>query len=191
MPPVKKSERRDMIDAVISMIEESGFESVSARTLARRLDISTQPIYREFGDMAGVKKAALERGFEIFCQYTAGEALDQAENYVRFAVERSNLFNFLFRNKQYEYKDLDDLKHKLIPATDILERLSAITGLAGDDVYTLHLYIWMALHGLASMAADNRLPLKSEEIREFTKAVTVGMTEHIRESEKRGENERA
>ena len=74
MPPAIKTDRKAIINAVMEIIDESGWSAVSARSVAERLGISTQPIYREFADMDEVRRAAIERGFEIFTEYKIGRA---------------------------------------------------------------------------------------------------------------------
>lgn len=167
MPPVIKKDRAAMTDAVIDVIESEGVGAVSARSVAARLNISTQPIYREFGDMNGLTEAARERGFEIFWEYIKGEALDQAVKYVTFACEHKNLFRFLFNDGGYGYDGLDDLSRKLIPSSDIIDRLAEITSLPREKAYRVHLYIWMALSGIAHCAVDNTLRVDENEIKEF------------------------
>lgn len=179
MPPEIKTDRKTMIDGIMSLIEERGYGAVSARSIAERLGISTQPVYREFGDMEGVRVAAIERGYEIFSEYIAGEALNQASSYVMFAIEHANLFNFLFRGKHYEYDGLDDLSHKLI-STDIIDKLQAITGLSCEEVYRVHLVVWMALHGLAAISADNNIAVGKDEVEQFTKDITNALTRYYR-----------
>ena len=176
MSRVIATDRQTMIDGAISLIEREGKDALSARALGGELGISTQPIYREFGDMDGLRAAALGRGFEIYGEYVKGDALAQAVGYVTFAAERSELFDFLFRGKHYEYKGLDDVAHKLLPTTDIIERLVDITGLEREKVYRLHLCVWMALNGLATMCVDNTTSVTTDEIEAWVKELTQGMT---------------
>lgn len=164
-----------IVDAVIEIIEEQGFGEVSARSIAAKLGVSTQPIYSEFGDMDGVRRAAVARGYEIFAKEMSGDALGQAVRYVKFATEHRRLFDFLFREQGYKYDGLDDLAHKLIPNIEIIEKLREITGLPVERTYRVHLCVWMALHGLAAMAADNELPLTDSDISEFAKDVTSSL----------------
>ncbi|MCX4313706.1 MAG: TetR/AcrR family transcriptional regulator [Clostridia bacterium] len=175
MPPAIKTDRKAIINAVMEIIDESGWSAVSARSVAERLGISTQPIYREFADMDEVRRAAIERGFEIFTEYIADGALGQAVKYVEFAAEKGNLFNFLFRGKHYEYTGLDDLSRKLV-SEDIIDRLEEITKLPREKVYRVHLCVWMALHGLAAISADNRVAVSGEEIALLAKEMTQGLT---------------
>ena len=180
MPPEIKTDRRTMIDGAIDIIEERGFDALSARSLAEKLGISTQPIYREFGDMDGVRKATVERGWQVFADYVKGEAEAQAVRYVTFAAEHKNLFIFLFRNRNCEYSGLDDMSHKLVEGTGIIDMLSSITGLTREKTYRLHLVLWMALHGLASMCADNEVKIDGDEIRDFTVQTTKALAAFYR-----------
>lgn len=176
MPPEIKTNRNVMVDGALAIIEDSGFSALSARVLAERLGISTQPIYREFGDMDGVRSAAVERGWQIFAEYVKGEAETQAVRYVTFAAEHKNLFAFLFRNRNCEYSGLNDMSHKLVEGTGIIDKLSAITGLPREQTYRLHLTLWMALHGLASMCADNVVTIGDDEIRDFAVQTTRALS---------------
>lgn len=179
MPPVIKTNRNDIVNAVMDIIDESGWDAVSARSIAARLKISTQPIYREFADMNEVRNAAIERGFAIFFDYIGGDALDSSVRYVMFAVEKSNLFNFLFRGKHYEYDGLDDLSQKLA-ADGIIDKLEQITHLPREQVYRLHLCVWMALHGLAAISADNKMNVNEDEVKLFTKDMTMALANFYR-----------
>ncbi len=176
MPPKIRTDRKAILDGVMEIIEERGYDAVSARSVADRLGISTQPIYREFKNMEEIRRAAVERGYGIFTEYIAGDALHQAVRYVTFASEHGRLFDFLFRGKRNEYGGLDELSHRLLPDTGIIDKLCEITGLSAERVYRLHLLLWMALHGLATFGADNKLALGDGEVEQFTKELTGALT---------------
>ena len=174
--------RTEMLDAAIGLIEERGKDALTARALADRLGVSTQPIYREFGDMDGLRAATAERGFSIVAECMRGDALDSAVNYVKFALEHRGLFDFLFRGRSCRYDGPDDLAHKLV-GTDIIDRLAQITGPPVERTYRLHMLVWMTLHGLASMSADNVLPISDEELRALVKELTRALTEYYKEKD--------
>lgn len=180
MPPKIETDKERVLDAVMAMIDESGWSAVSARTVAKRLGVSTQPIYRIFGDMDGLRQAATARGFEMFSEYVKGEAIDQAVRYVTFAVSRGKLFNFLFRSGSCEYGGLDDMAHKLVESTDIIDRLQRHTGLPRERVYRLHLCLWMALHGLAAIAADNRTEFTEDEVKALVMEMTGALSAYYK-----------
>lgn len=182
-----KVDGTQIVESAIDIIEQYGYSAVSARTIADRLGISTQPIYREFGDMDGLMKAVLKRGLEIFAEYISGAALDQAVAYVRFAGEHCGLFDFLFRRQRYEYSGLDELSRSLMDGTDIIERLQSLSGLPRERVYRLHLYVWMAIHGLAVISADNYVKLETDELKNFTKELTRALTLYYKTVSEGGE----
>lgn len=168
--------RSSMLDAVMKIIERDGWAAVSARSVAGELGVSTQPIYREFEDMDGLRRAAIDRGFEMFAEYVGDDALGQSAGYVMFATEHGNLFNFLFRGKHYVYDSIDALAHNLVDDTGIIDKLQEITGLERERVFRLHLCVWMALHGLASIAADNKATLTADEVKTLTYEMTRALS---------------
>lgn len=180
MPPEIKIKREDIALQALSIIEERGESGLSARTLAQKLGSSVQPIYREFGDMDGVRAAALECGWRVFSAALGSDPLDSAVNYVMFALEHGNLFEFLFASRHCEYDGLDDMAHKILPDLKIIESLSAITGLDSESVYRVHFFVWMALHGMACMSAHNSVRFSRDEIKKFTMDITRGMAEYAR-----------
>ena len=168
-----KTGRDEIICAALGIIEERGEEDVSVRTIARRLGISTQPIYREFGDMDSVMRAVKQRGYDIWWEYLKGGAEDQAARYVMFAVERGKLFKFLMRGGMEKKSSMVELAHSLMPSSDIIKRLMDITGLDEETTYDLHLKLWLALHGLAVMAADGIISPSSDEVKAFVREMTT------------------
>ena len=48
MPAVKKVTREKIVDAAVRVLQEDGYSAVNARSVAKKLDCSTQPIYSEF-----------------------------------------------------------------------------------------------------------------------------------------------
>lgn len=183
MPPVIKTTKEQIINEAIELVEERGFEALTARSLAERLKISTQPIYREFKDMESLKTAALEKGFEIYLNEAKSceGALSQAVAYVRFAVRRGNLFNFLFRSKSCEYHSLEHMSHSILKDGNIISLLQELTHLENEQVYKLHFYIWMAIHGLCDIAANNKTTFSDREIEEFVKTLSSALTVYFKE----------
>lgn len=171
-----KTGRDDIIGAALAIIEERGAAEVSVRTIASRLGISTQPIYREFGDMESVMRAVKECGYGLWWEYLKGEAEEQAAKYVMFAVERGKLFDFLMRGESGQRVSFSELKYALMPNTDIIERLMGITGLDKETTYDLHFKLWLALHGLAVMAADGMTSPSADEVKTFIRELTMELT---------------
>ena len=51
MPAPKKVTREDILEGALNTLRESGFASVNARSVAKNLGCSTQPIYLSYKNM--------------------------------------------------------------------------------------------------------------------------------------------
>ena len=61
VPAVKKVSREAILDAAVEVLRDGGFSAINARSVARKLGCSTQPIYLSFQNMAELKAALTER----------------------------------------------------------------------------------------------------------------------------------
>ena len=90
MPAVKKVSREAILDAAVEVLRDGGFSAINARSVARKLGCSTQPIYLSFQNMAELKAALTERAIAEEKQlfrwlYLEGEQLGPYQNDVLFA----------------------------------------------------------------------------------------------------------
>ena len=51
MPAVKKVSKEKIIDAAVEVLRDGGFSAINARSVAKKLGCSTQPIYLSFQSM--------------------------------------------------------------------------------------------------------------------------------------------
>ena len=49
MPAVRKASREQIIDAAVAVLRDDGFSAINARSVAKKLGCSTQPIYFSYG----------------------------------------------------------------------------------------------------------------------------------------------
>lgn len=103
MPPKKQITKEIILEKAFAITKEFGFDSISARTLAKQLDCSTQPIYQAFTDMDGLKTAIIEKSVSIMLNFiiehkdpTLPEELGFIIGYVQFANLEKQLFALLF-----------------------------------------------------------------------------------------------
>ena len=61
MPAIKKISKETVIDAAVDVLREDGFSAINARSVAKKLGCSTQPIYHSFRNMEELKTALTER----------------------------------------------------------------------------------------------------------------------------------
>lgn len=104
MPPKAKISKEMIVQAALNIAREKGVESINARTVAKELNCSTQPIMYHFATIEELKREVYTEADEMHTNYILrpSEEIDPllsiGLNYVRFAIAEPNLFRFLFQS---------------------------------------------------------------------------------------------
>ena len=113
--PKQTVDRQEILDIALQMTREDGFESVNARSVARRMGYSVQPIYSYFSNMDSLKEAVYgaAMGFYnkfIYSRVDGDRILESmAKANVAFAKYEKNLFRLLFLQKLNGLNSFDDI----------------------------------------------------------------------------------
>ena len=99
MPPKAKITKEMILNTVLEITRETGFETVNARSIANKLQCSTRPIFTCYENMDELKKEFFTFAYEYYEQYVATYR-DSAEvnsylvlplSYIEFAQEETDL----------------------------------------------------------------------------------------------------
>ena len=60
MPPKSKINKQDILTSSLEIIRKSGFEEVNARSIAKEMNCSTNPIFRVYKNMDELKEELIE-----------------------------------------------------------------------------------------------------------------------------------
>ena len=162
MPPKSRITREAVVDAALEVVRESGAEAVNARSVARKLNCSTQPVMYHFATMEELKRAVYDRADRLHTEFltsVSGERdpmLEIGLNYIRFAIREPALFRFLFQSGYAPQTDLDGM----IDNDALLPVLSVLQDALGTELErTKQVFRTVALfaHGYASIIANNNL----------------------------------
>lgn len=158
LPAKKIVNREEIINAAVEIVSESGIGALNMRTLAKRCNCSTQPIYLSFENAEELKNQTAIKALEIFNDYLQKEiaegkfpeykAVDMG--YIRFAKEKKELFKFLLMNDGMEKTGLANKSFD-----DSVFMIMQNYGLYRGDASKLHLQMWVFIHGIASMFATD------------------------------------
>jgi AcrR family transcriptional regulator len=153
--------RREILDAALASIEESGPVSLSLRDLARCAGVSHAAPAHHFGDKAGLLTAIAIEGYELLIAalrtaHATGTFLDVGVAYIEFAITHPAHFEVMFR---------PDLLHCDDPELTAIRRASAreLYGPASEtlperDTLRVGVAGWAFAHGFASLWAAGSLP---------------------------------
>ena len=184
MPAIKKISKEAIIDAAVDVLREGGAAAINARSVAKKLGCSTQPIYLSFQNMDDLKAAMTQRAIALHTQHVRewlhildgdGCCYSQLSRYssygmgfVKFAAQEKHLFRWLYLDGEQfaPYQD-DVLLSEIIAAI--------VTEYGYPEELAKKLYQDMAYYsyGLASLANTGHLNLTDAELlasfrREFT-----------------------
>jgi AcrR family transcriptional regulator len=100
MPPKYKVTKDAVLDAAYSLLERQGRAAVTTRAIAELLGISSRPIYSFFPSMDSLVEALLAKAVGVMkaCMkrdYTRDPFLNSGVGYVRFALEKPNVSDFI------------------------------------------------------------------------------------------------
>ena len=165
MPPKQRITREMILDKSFAMFSSEGMEAVNARSIAKALNCSTQPIFSYFAGMDDLKKALDQRArdsFEESIACTDGDSISlmgACNAYVRFAGEQPRLFAYLFMRNGIAIGGAP-VSHEL--HMTIASQESEVCGLSGEQAKELCLSLWVYAHGLAAARAAGFVKLTDE-----------------------------
>lgn len=158
MPPKQRITREMILDKSFAMFMNEGMEAVNARSIAKALNCSTQPIFSYFAGMEDLKSALDQRARDSFaetiesrCEKGSDSALEDFCNaYVHFAGEQPKLFVHLFMQNGSKLGEVLS-NHELRETLAARESQSA--GISGKQAMELCESVWVHAHGLAAARA--------------------------------------
>ena len=117
MPPIPKYTKQEIISVAFDYVRKNGYDTLTARDLAKMLNTSTRPIFTAFENMEELKKEIIYKAATLFKkdkkdeiekkEYPEYKATGMA--YIRFAKEEKNLFKLLFMRDRSSEKDIEEL----------------------------------------------------------------------------------
>ena len=170
-----------ILKAAHEVVLESGFEKFTARNVAKKMGISTQPIYLEFKNMEDLKRTLLQKiqtdlTRKFMSQPITGDLIvDAPVHYIEFALKKPKLFKALFVDPKgggpimYEYS---------IEFYKELSKQSRRFGkLPKEDYELLHLETWVVVNGLITMLLAGIITLTREELIELVQQLIEDISE--------------
>ena len=162
MPPKQRINRDMILEGAFSVFCREGMQNINARSVARELSCSTQPIFSYYSGMAELKREIEEKAYQRF-QEMVGPALeaddplkDACTRYLRFASEEPMLFQHMFIRTNRAAESMEN--HAGIPGG--LDHLTAkVYGMTEADARTLCLTLAAYTHGMAAILATGLFPM--------------------------------
>lgn len=192
MPPKAKITKVMILDTVLKITKETGFETVNARSIASKLQCSTRPIFTCYENMDELKKEFLDFAFEYYEQYVKDYQKEKNPDfslllplsYIEFAKSEPYLFKLLFINDMdmnvTETKDF----YKEIGNEDKAKYFSNHIGVEFECGKEIFLNLFLYSHGIAVLTATEKLSLDIATVEEMLSNFLAAFTGRFKLSEK-------
>ena len=171
MPAARKVSKENIIDAAVEVLRCGGISAVNARSVAKKLGCSTQPIYFSFQNMDELKAALTARAIEMHTQRVrdslrAHEGNDSRYSsygmgFVKFAAEEKQLFRWLY----LEGEQLGPYQNDVL-LSEVLAVIVEEFGYSEETARRFHQDMLYFSYGLAILANTDHLHLTQAELRE-------------------------
>lgn len=191
MPPKVRITDDAILDAALAITREKGIDGVNVREIAKALDCSIQPVFRNFQSMENLKNALYQRveeahnaAMEKGLQMHPIPFLGLGMAYIQFAKEEKNLYKFLFMSAAIPKKGfLEMIKEE--ENQPIVDLIAQMTGLPRKTAEELFMDIWLMVQGIASLVATNDFEVSEAEIEKILKDTFLGLKMQLAKTEEK------
>ena len=187
MPPKQRITREMILERSFEMFCREGMDVVNARSVAKALNCSTQPIFSYFSGMDDLKTALELKAKELFegALKVEDQPGDPLVNiccaYTRFAAEQPCLFTHLFMlNKDdpvYPFMSVEARQ-------DLVVREAQAIGFTNELAAKVFVQMTVYAHGLAAVRAAHKAeftPERMDEMLRWAHKTTVCAVKHYSE----------
>lgn len=169
IPTTTKITKEMILNVAFQITKTDGFDKVSNRTIAKKLNSSIRPIYYQFKNVDELNKELYTMISKYFYKYIMNDIetspLSYKQigiNYINFAKKENKLFQLLFMSDNKNF--METLTKQKDEFTKILDIIKKYTKLKSEVVENFHTEIWIFTHGIATLVANNTIDLTDEEI---------------------------
>ena len=169
MPAIKELSKDYIVKVAVKMVNDKGWDSVNARSLAKALNVSTKPLYRIYNNMEEIKADIYK---EISHQYDEciTSRVDNKKAlitlciaYVEFAQEYKNLFISLFLSNNLSWQSIENVLDEKWNQSTIINLVNK-HGYSFEEAKNLFMNMWLYANGLATLIATNDMKIDEKEI---------------------------
>lgn len=185
MAPRHKYSREEMIEAAVCVVRENGIDALTAKALAGRLGVSTQPVFTCFHTIEEAKRevrAAAERVYDSYVEeglHMEIPFLGVGMQYIHFAKEEPQLYRLLFlTNEEANSGVMDALHHSQNLVRDSLQQTYHIDAQTADRYFR---DMWLVVHSLATLVVTGGCPYSEQEMGHILTGFSVSLCKAIKE----------
>lgn len=188
MPPKARITREDITATALALVREKGEGAINARAIANSLQCSTQPVFSNFANMESLRESVIKSAYNEYFGFIENEIKSGkypryksfGMAYIRFAREEKELFRLLFMRD----RSGEDTSALSPDFEESVRMLMQANGISEESARLMHLEMWTAVHGIATMTATSFLDLDDNLISDMLSDIYQGIRARIIREEK-------
>ena len=186
MPPKVKFRKEEIAQAALTIAAEKGIDAVTAREVARQLDISTRPIFTYYDTMEQLKADVHELAKERYREYVERGLAEPIPfrglglQYLRFAREEPELYKLLFLTKPDSVSGgaMEALRFSQDLARDSLMRVYHMDAETADKYFR---DMWLVAFAFATLIVTDECPFTDEEMGDILAEISLSVCKAYKE----------
>ncbi|MGI6500726.1 MAG: TetR/AcrR family transcriptional regulator [Anaerostipes sp.] len=177
MPPKAKIHKQDILDKAYELARTKGISGVNARAIAKELNCSVQPIFRNFATMDELKMELVKKMLDTYHAYVKIDEtkekpyMQMGMGYIHFAKEEPELYKILFMSEQKlapeQFVMLDETYKNVEKYADVTKKLDSLHRMNAKQINDFHTRVWIFTHGLATLVATRTCDFTDEQLEEL------------------------
>lgn len=196
MPPKQKISKDLLLAHAFAIAEESGINSVTSRSVAKRVGCSIRPVFSHFATMEELRQATFDYTCDVFEKET--QAYEQYPDFssrvtmwvINLARHRPNLYRLVYLSDTFRNKELPDAITGFQVNEKILQKMVGQYELPRDTCNDILQRTFLLLYGAATMVCVNHAALSNEQIASMINQSVSDMVQSAKcangENEERG-----
>ncbi len=186
MPPVVKFQKEDIIDAALNIARRKGIDAVTAREVAKELNVSVGPIFTWFETMDQLKAAVYAKAKEMYRGYInkglSGPIpfLGLGQHYIKFAQDEPELYKLLFLTRPDNVSGgaMEALRFSQDLARESVTRIYNMDGETADKYFR---DLWLVVFSFATLIVTDDCPYSDEEMSGILSEVSLSVCKAYKE----------
>lgn len=171
MPPAPIDLKEACVEAAHQVIRDQGLEQLSLREIARRLKVSHQAPYKHYPSRDHLLAEVIRRSFLRFAEHLDArpkqaipheDLSELGRAYLEFALRHPLEYRLMFGTPWPSVTEhpelLREARHSFRLLLHAIRRLREGTGASDKAIELDALYVWTAMHGVASALSSDVLP---------------------------------
>ncbi|MBR6187064.1 MAG: TetR/AcrR family transcriptional regulator [Clostridia bacterium] len=186
MPPKVKFQKEEIVRAAMDVAKERGIDAVTAREVAKKLGVSTRPIFTYFDTMEQLKAEVFLLAKRRYREYVEEGLKSETpffgvgQQYIRFARQEAELYKLLFLTKPSQASggavDAFEFSKELVRPS--VMRIYNMDAFQADRYYR---NLWLVVFSFCTLIVTGECPYTDEEMFSVLSEVSLSLCKAYKE----------